>query len=129
MSSSPQLNRRHFTRRLALGVGGFVIAESSIPHDGVCEETSNQEKPVKAEATPEKKDATGDSSPDLPPVELLMLTYLVRRYPSDQFNEESLHLIFRDVRGDVARGRQLSEFLLKNEDEPGVVFSAYRQPE
>ncbi len=66
---------------------------------------------------------------ELPPAEVVLLTYLTRRHPSDHFDEASLPGIFRDIRGDVARGKQLSEFPLKNSDEPAFVFAAYRKNE
>ena len=53
----------------------------------------------------------------------------MRRYPSDHFDDKAVRGIFGDLRGDVARGRVLSEFPLKNSDEPAFVFQAYRSPE
>jgi hypothetical protein len=62
-------------------------------------------------------------------MEVLLLTYLERRYPSEHFDDQAMRGIFGDLRGDVARGRILSEFPLKNSDEPAFVFRAYRSTE
>lgn len=63
---------------------------------------------------------------EAPPPEVLLLTYLVRRYPNDHLDEAAIQGIFRDIRGDLARGRALAEFPLKNSDEPAFVYSVYR---
>jgi hypothetical protein len=55
----------------------------------------------------------------------MLLTYLVRQYPSDRYDETTLQGIFRDIRGDVARSRQLSSTSLKNGDEPSFIFKAF----
>ena len=50
----------------------------------------------------------------------------MQRYPSEHFGEAAIQGIFRDLRGDLARGRILSEFPLENSDEPCFEFRAFR---
>lgn len=83
-----------------------------------------------AEDTPTPKKAddpkSGAPEPPPPPPEVLLLTYLLRTYPNDHFDEQSVQGVFRDIRGDVTRGKSLAQFSLKNSDEPVFTFQAYR---
>lgn len=64
--------------------------------------------------------------PPLPSPEALLLTYLVRQYPNNNIDKQAIQGIYRDIQGDVARGKILSDFLLTNSDEPAFHFAAYR---
>ena len=66
------------------------------------------------------------SEPPLPPPEALLLTYLVRQYPNNNFDKQAIQGIYRDIQGDIARGKILSDFPLTNSDEPAFHFAAYR---
>jgi len=75
-------------------------------------------------------------APPLPSQESLLLNCLQQRYPSLQpripsepNHDEALQGILRDLRGDLARSRMLSQIPLKNSDEPSFVFRAYRSPD
>ena len=111
-----RMRRRDFTRQLTVGAGGLAAA-LSVSH-GLSAETPPAPK------LPEEP--SGKEEPAAPPPEVLLLTYLVRTYPSDKYDEVAIQGIFRDIRGDLARGKLLSEFPLKNSDEPAFVFSPYR---
>jgi hypothetical protein len=111
-----RMQRRDFTRQLVIGAGGFAsigaVSATAGPGTPPAPKLPEDPMPVAAEAPP--------------PPEVLLLTYLVRRYPNDQLDEVAIQGIFRDIRGDVARGRALAEFPLRNSDEPAFVYSAYR---
>lgn len=66
------------------------------------------------------------AEPALPPPEALLLTYLVRQYPNNNFDKQAIQGIYRDIQGDIARGKILSDFPLTNSDEPTFHFAAYR---
>lgn len=112
-----RIGRREFAQKLTVGTGGLaaaVLATSS---------TSGAETPP-APKLPE--DPASKPEPPVAPVEALLLSYLVRAYPSEKFDAAAIQGIYRDIRGDVARGTLLSEFPLTNSDEPAFVFSPYR---
>lgn len=122
MSLPDRIDRRHFTTQLAWGAGG--LAATMAPLSAI---SAAQEKPAAAQGKPDaKKPDEVAAAPELPPPEVILLTYLTRRHPSDHYDEAALQGIYRDIRGDVARGKQLSEFPLRNSDEPAFVFAAYR---
>ena len=131
METADRIDRRHFGAQLALGAG--VITTALAPLALTCAE---DQKPAAGNAVSDRTGQGGDraekkgidpaAAPALPPTEVLLLTYLMRRHPSDQYDEAAVQGIFRDIRGDVARGRQLSEFPLTNADEPAFTFGAYR---
>ncbi len=128
MSSSNRIDRRHFAAQLALGAGGFSAAMVPLAAAIAVEDQPAQNRTEKKDKPVEKKPDEPAAAPELPPAEVLLLTYLTRRHPSEHYDEESLPGIFRDIRGDVARGKQLGQFPLKNSDEPAFVFAAYRSP-
>ena len=118
MPNDDRIDRRQFAGRLATASSAVALVASSqlISAD----DNAPQAKPKAQEAA---------ERPPEPPAEVHLLTYLLRRYPCDHFDDEAVRGIFGDLRGDVARGRVLSEFPLKNSDEPAFVFQAYRSPE
>jgi hypothetical protein len=111
-----RMQRRDFTRQLVIGVG----VSASI---GAVPVAAGPGTPP-APKLPEDPAPVATEAP--PPPEVLLLTYLVRRYPNERLDEVAIQGIFRDIRGDVARGRALAEFPLRNSDEPAFVYSAYR---
>ena len=114
MESPDRIDRRHFAAQLALGAGGLTAAMTPLAAISAAEDQPAEKQPDEAAAAPE-----------LPSAEVLLLTYLTRRHPSDHFDEAAIQGIFRDIRGDIARGKQLGEFPLKNSDELAFVFAAY----
>ena len=117
MQEGRQVDRRQFGQQLARGAG-FTVGMTAIPIVAVAE----------APAVPPAPKLPVDVGEDTkaPPPEVLLLSYLVRSYPSEHFDEPTVSGIFRDLRGDVARGQLLSQFPLTNADEPAFVFHAYR---
>ena len=118
MLSPDLIDRRHFATQLAVGASALTAAMTPLAAVSAAEDQPAEKQPDEPAAVAE-----------LPPAEVVLLTYLTRRHPSDHFDEATLPGIFRDIRGDVARGKQLSEFPLKNSDEPAFVFAAYRKNE
>jgi hypothetical protein len=115
MAKPDRIDRRHFATHLVLGASGLAAALAPATLPAMAEDKPAEKQPD--EPTPKT---------ELPPPEVLLLTYVARRHPSEHFDEASLQGIFRDIRGDIARGRQLSDFPLKNWDEPSFAFGAYR---
>ncbi len=128
MSSSNRIDRRHFATQLAFGAGGLSAVIAPLAAAIAVEDQPAQNKTEKTKKTDDRKPEEPAIASELPPAEVLLLSYLTRRHPSDHYDEESLPGIFRDIRGDVARSKQLSQFPLKNSDEPAFVFAAYRSP-
>ncbi|MEI8378867.1 MAG: hypothetical protein WCJ09_01975 [Planctomycetota bacterium] len=111
-----RMGRREFAQQLTVGAGGLAAALAT-------NQALGAETPP-APKLPEEPAAKVE--PPAPPPEVLLLTYLVRTYPSDNYDDVAIQGIFRDLRGDLARGKLLSEFPLKNSDEPAFIFSPYR---
>jgi hypothetical protein len=84
---------------------------------------AEKSRPENAPAKPVEEKAPEEKKPEVTP-EVLLLTYLVRQYPNEHFDEAAISGIFRDIRGDLARSRELQEFPLLNSDEPAFVFRA-----
>ena len=129
MNDESRIDRRKFTRQLATGtscltavlatasaVGAETPPAPALPEDP---RAARNDKPAPPDPAP-------PVSPEAPPPEVMLLTYLVRAYPSDHFDEPAVQGIFRDIRGDLARGQLLADFALKNSDEPAFAFHAYR---
>lgn len=126
MESPDRIDRRHFAAQLALGASGLTAAMTPLAAISAAEDKPAQIKNEKADKPAEKQPDDAAAAPELPPAEVILLTYLTRRHPSDHYDEAAIQGIFRDIRGDIARGKQLSDFPLKNSDEPAFVFAAYR---
>ena len=126
MESLDRIDRRHFAAQLALGASGLTAAMTPLAAIGAAEDKPAQIKNENADKPAEKQSDEAAAAPELPPAEVILLTYLTRRHPSDHYDEAAIQRIFRDIRGDIARGKQLSEFPLTNADEPAFVFAAYR---
>lgn len=118
MDEDNLVDRRQFAQRLILG-GGLTVGAASIA--GLAAEPSPPIPPA-----PKLPVDIGAEAPAAPPPEILLLNYLLRTYPSDHYDEPTVAGIFRDIRGDVARGELLRQFPLKNSDEPAFVFTPFR---
>ena len=121
MTDCPRIDRREFAKGLitASSLTAAVTAATLI--------SAADDKPAG-----EPKDASqpDNAPPAAPPSEeLLLLNCLMQRYPSEHFDQAAIRGIYGDLRADVARGRILSEFPLKNSDEPSFVFRVYRSTE
>ena len=126
MPSPDRIDRRHFAAQLAVGASALTVAMTPLAAARAAEDEPVANKSENADKSAEKKPDDAAAPPQLPPAEVLLLTYLTRLHPSDRFDEASLQGIFRDIRSDAARGKQLSEFSLKSADEPAFVFAAFR---
>ena len=126
MPSPDRIDRRHFATQLALGASGLGVAMAPLHAAIAAEDQPAPNKTEKPDKPADKKPDEAAAVPESPSAEVLLLTYLTRRHPSDHYDEESLQGIFRDIRGDVARGKLLSDFPLTNSDEPSFVFTVYR---
>jgi len=116
------VSRREFAKQLTAGTA-VLAAASSLQANS---QASDTKKDKGMEPSSEKKDMEKEPAPRRPTQADLVLATILQRYPSDNFNDEVLGNIHRAIRGDIIRGSFLSRFPLKNSDEPGFVFSAYR---
>lgn len=117
MTESSSVDRRQFARTL-LAISGIAAVTP------ISDNSADDKTPAAANG------AGKPNEPDERPTEeFLLLNCLLQRYPSEKFDEAAVRGIYRDLRGDVARGRILSAFPLKNSDEPSFVFRVYRAAE
>jgi hypothetical protein len=98
------IDRREFARWMACGLAGTGAAGA--------------EKVAIAAGDPPQK------PPSLP---VLVLARIIEEFPSERYDEAIVENILNDVRADLARGRELSAFPLKNADEPAFIFPADRR--
>lgn len=130
MSHSSRIDRRQFAGSLlaATSAGVLLTTSSSVAteDDNPPSEKPPQDSPTEAKHEEKTTEPAPETVPEktYPPQEILLLTCLIQRYPSKHFDETALQGINRDLRGDLVRGRILSEFPLKNSDGPGFVFQA-----
>ncbi len=110
MPDQNRIDRRRFAESLVAGSGAITALI------GLSSSLNADDKPP----------ADAKDAPARPSEEVLLLTCLMQRYPSEHFDEAAIQGIFRDLRGDLARGRILSEFPLQNSDEPCFEFRAFR---
>ena len=113
MPNENRIDRRQFAESLAIGSGAVAALMSSTLSLNADDKLA--EEPKESPAIPPR-----------PSEEVLLLTCLMQRFPSEHFDEAAIQGIFRDLRGDLARGRILSEFPLENSDEPCFEFRAQR---
>ena len=128
MDDLSRMDRRQFAREIAAGTSALTVGL-------VAGSASAGEDKLPAKAADEKSDSKqanggrdGDEPKPEPPPEVFLLSYLVRQFPNEHFDQASVAGIFRDIQGDVARGRMLREFPLTNADEPAFVFRAFADP-
>lgn len=122
MPDDERMGRRQFAEQFVVGSGALAILMASPSNSNA------DDQPYAKDKLNAKADAPGEP-PVKPPLEILLLTYLIQKYPSENLDETAVKGIYGDLRGDLARGRILSEFPLKNSDEPALVFRAFRAAE
>lgn len=124
--------RREFT--LALAGSAALAADRPLVANGVgvSEDKANAKQPPSTskkdsdDGTPATKEPD-DGTPREPPSEAAYLLGLImRRYADNRLDEVAVSGIVQDIYGDLARSRVLSSLPLKNSDEPGFVFKAWR---
>lgn len=115
MSEAEGLDRRMFARQFLGGLGAASVMAGSLEGDD--------------KAPPSKEELKPDAEERTPPAELLILSALIQNYPSDRYTDEIFRSIYREIVGDVARGKQLRAFPLQNSDEPACVFRVVRARE
>ena len=116
-ASSDSVNRRDFARTIAVATAATAATAATS-----LEPASADDKP--------KKPSKPKAPPEPPPPAALLLETIRQRYPDKQLDDqEVLQGIYSELRGDLARSRRLSSFPLKNSDEPGFIFSAFRNPD
>ena len=124
MPNLTRIDRRQFAENLvaATSAGALLLVSTkqAVADDKPIEELPIPEAPAEPKAELEQPEPAKE--PVYPSEEVLLLTCLIQHYPSKHFDETALHGIHRDLRGDLARSRILSQFPLKNSDEPGFVF-------
>jgi hypothetical protein len=118
-----QVDRRQFARQLAIGTGCVTAGLAAM---GTLGAQIPPAPKLPEDSDPAPVPGQPPEAPEAPPAELVLLTYLIQRYPSDRFDDEALRGIFRDIQGDQARGELLAKFALKNSDEPAFVFNPFR---
>jgi hypothetical protein len=111
--SADHLHRREFAWQCLGGIGAASLIGGS---------SSADDKPKPADPA----DPADEPEKKTPPAELLILSALMQMYPSEHYDEDAVRGIYRDIAGDVARGKQLREFSLKNSDEPAMAFRVFR---
>ena len=122
MSDPHRIDRRMFAGALATtSTAAISVLASSFAAKSEDKPASEKKEEPRAGEVAEKPATTA--------VELLLLKTITQQYPSEHYDDAALQGIYRDLRGDSARGRILSEFALKNGDEPAFVFKAFRSAE
>lgn len=67
-----------------------------------------------------------EKGPEARPPHELLLDVLRQKFPHEKLTAETLELMRADIAGDLGRYFALDKFPLKNGDEPGFVFAAWR---
>ncbi len=121
--TDPSLNRRQFARQIALGAGAVplaaITAQTVLPAADT--KPADPEPPATPQPAGEKPEPPREPTP-----EELLLEALIRRYPDERLDGESLGGIFGELLSDAHRSTVLSSFPLQNHDEPAFVFAAWR---
>jgi propanediol dehydratase small subunit len=108
---SESVTRRDFARLAAAAAAVPLVAASA----EVVALAADDQKPEAAKPPHER------------PLHELYLDVLRNRFPHEKLTPENLELLRADIAGDLGRSRPLDKFPLKNSDEPGFVFAAWRQ--
>lgn len=103
------VNRREFTRRLAMG----AVAAGT---------------PFAASAAEDRSETKPQVTPPPPDEVLLTLQTIAARFPDERLTEPVLAAIGGDVQYNLLLSAQLSRFPLKTADEPAPIFAAWRAP-
>lgn len=107
-------SRRDFGFALATGATSAAVAS-------VAATAADQKLPAATAVAPDKTNEPQDV-----PEPVYLLGAVLKHYPDQRLDDAAIGGILRDIKGDLARGRVLSAFPLKNSDEPGYVFQAFR---
>ncbi len=103
------LTRREFASLVAVG---SVLSGAALP--------------AADPAKPEKKPAEeAKTAPAANPIDLI-IDLVKQQYPHERLDEAAIEEVRIDVRTHLSRSKVLSTFPLKNANEPGFVFSAWR---
>lgn len=128
--SRSAVTRREFTLALA---GGTVLATDqalAIGQDATPQKDRSKSPAAGKSESDVKptKDQTSEpiEAPEPPPEAAYLLGLIMRRYPDERLDEAAVSWIARDIYGDLARSRVLRSFPLRNSDEPGFTFNAWR---
>jgi len=113
------INRRDFARGLMAG-GSCVAVALTGTATVLGDESAKQDQPVPSPSQPV------EPSRREPPEEAYLLGLVLKRYPDERLDDRAISDILQDIRSDMNRSRTLSAFPLKNSDEPGFVFRAWR---
>jgi hypothetical protein len=119
--SRKSINRREFTSELAAAAAtastASFLAAAPSGLDAVADET-NAKPAAEQEREPEPEPPKSQSD--------LLVEVVRQRYPDERLTPEILSKIRGDVQADQHRGKVLSDYPLKNSDEPAFIFAAYR---
>lgn len=121
------LDRRAFTRRMALGLALPLVAAS-------CSQAEDPPSPANAPSKRDPMSPLEPAAPDAPaedpkaipmtPIDLYL--ELVRHSDPDRLEPEHLAALRIELSRQLFRSRMLARFPLTNADEPMPVFRAYR---
>ena len=123
-----ELNRRDFARNLTAGLAGVSAAGAALV---AAEDSPAKKSAPSADAPPmpDAADGNDEPKPDEPreiPEAAWTLGLILKRYPDERLDEAAIQGIVGDIHGDIARSKMLSNFPLKNSDEPGYLFRPWR---
>jgi hypothetical protein len=116
------INRRDFARGLMAG-GSCVAVALTGTAAALGDESTKQNQP--APATPPTPQPAEPPRRE-PPEEAYLLGLVLKRYPDERLDDRAIGDILQDIRSDISRSRALNAFPLRNSDEPGFVFRAWR---
>ena len=109
------LDRRSFGKHVVAAGALASLARGPSPKNAAAEEKKKPKDDSRAEVKEMPKT----------PADLL-LEVLKQRYPDERLDEATLKSIRRELSVGLLRSRLLSNYPLRNSDEPGFVFAAYR---
>ena len=115
------LDRRQFVEKAIGGIASLGAATTVI----AAEPEQPTSPPIEANSNAAAAAAAADDDDDATKVaseELMLLSLILHRYPSEKFDGTAVRGIFQELRADLARGRILSQFPLKNSDPPSIDF-------
>ena len=128
--SNDPLNRRNFARSLAATAAATATAATAATAAATAAttlDTNADDADTGKKTPPPKKKPRPDPEP--PPPAALLLETVRQLYPHKQLDSKDiLQGVYSELKSDLARSRRLSQFPLKNSDEPGFLFAAFQSP-
>jgi len=119
--SNDPLNRRNFARSLAATAAATAATTATTLDTNADDADTGKKTPL-----PTNKPKP---DPEPPPPAVLLLETVRQLYPHKQLDSKDvLQGIYSEFQSDLARSRRLSQFPLKNSDEPGFLFAAFQSP-